>query len=250
MACDLRGGKSRSAGTYAESSVRGASAGGENVGMVRSSQPNQPDERPAKLPIPKAKDSRPAFNDDEMRRPIRDFREYPIEDYRKLPNALEVIAACVAVPFKGKTEVQYKDALSSEANRPCRIEMELIDINANYDFATFKLLNDKGKSGLPELKQFGDLGNYTRYLKAEFTINEAKKKGLDARKRTVGDRIVLVGLGYIVAAGPWSASTPTKGMPRGDERQVMLRAFGKPNNYRSSEYEFSFMVRNWYFAAQ
>jgi hypothetical protein len=30
----------------------------------------------------------------------------------------------------------------------------------------------------------------------------------------------------------------------------MLRAFGKPNKYHPNDYEFSFMVRNWYIASQ
>ena len=54
----------------------------------------------------------------------------------------------------------------------------------------------------------------------------------------------------VVAASPWGAARPRHGMPKGDDRQVMLRAFGKPNKSHSNDYEFSFMIRNWYIASQ
>jgi hypothetical protein len=87
-------------------------------------------------------------------------------------------------------------------------------------------------------------------LRARFAINNVKAKGLDAEKRSIGDRVVLVGLGYVVAASPWGAGMPRYGMPRGDERYVMLRAFGKPDTYSKNYYQFSFMIRNWFIASQ
>jgi hypothetical protein len=100
------------------------------------------------------------------------------------------------------------------------------------------------------LERAGNLGDYNRNLRSPFAINHIKAKGLDAEKRSIGDRIVLVGLGYIVAASPWGASMPTYGVPKGDQRYVMLRAFGKPNAYNKHDYQFAFMVRNWFFASQ
>jgi hypothetical protein len=77
-----------------------------------------------------------------------------------------------------------------------------------------------------------------------------KKKGLHATELSVGDRIVIVGLGGVVDASSWGATRSSKGLPRGDERYVILRAFGKPSNFRKYDYEFAFMVANWYIASQ
>ncbi len=182
--------------------------------------------------------------------PINQFRGISIEDYRKLPNCLKLLKECLAVPHKGKTEARYKADLQKIAMKPCRVVLELVDISADYDYADFKLLTDDGKSGVDVLRQYGNLGNYTRHLKTSFAINKVKAKGLKAGRLSVGDRVVLVGMGYIVPASPWGAATPRHGMPRGDERQVLLRAFGKPNNFHLNDYEFAFMVRNWYIASQ
>jgi hypothetical protein len=96
-----------------------------------------------------------------MVRPINQFREYSIEDYRKLPNCLDVFGECVAVPFDGKTEAQYKLALSRIAQQPCRVVLRLVEVSAEYDTAQFELLTDDGGSGLALLERAGNLGNYT-----------------------------------------------------------------------------------------
>lgn len=193
----------------------------------------------------------PAFDDTEMIRPVIGLSGYTIDDYRKLPNCLTVFKDCLAIQFEGKTSEQYKDAVLQVAQRPCRVVLKVVDIPADYDYAEFELLTDKGESGVAVLKEGGDLGKYTKHLQTAFPINNIKKaKGLDSKRLSIGDRVVLVGLGYVVPASQWGAASPRHGMPRGDERQVMLRAFGKPNKYHSNDYEFSFMVRNWYIASQ
>jgi len=200
--------------------------------------------------VDKKPDLRPLFDEKEMVRPVNELRGYSIEDYRKLPNCLDVFKECLAVPYGGKTSEQYKDAVLQVAQKPCRVVLKVVDVPADYDYADFELLTDEGESGLAALKQGGDLGNYTRHLRATFPINNVKEKGLDSKRRSIGDRVVLVGLGYVVPASPWGAASPRHGLPRGDERQVMMRAFGKPNKYHPNDYEFSFMVRNWYVASQ
>jgi hypothetical protein len=196
------------------------------------------------------RDLRPPFDEKEMIKPLNQFREYKVKDYRKLPNCLDVFSACVAVPFDGMTEAQYKAALSRVAQQPCRVVLRLVEVSAEYDTAQFELITDGGESGLPALERAGNLGNYNRDLRSPFAVNQIKAKRLDAERRSVGDRIVLVGLGYVVAASPWGAIMPKYGVPKGDERCVMLRAFGKPNAYNKSYYEFAFMVRNWFIASQ
>lgn len=191
----------------------------------------------------------PSFDDKDMTRRVNLFREYPIDDYKKLPYCLDVLKECVAVPFEGKTGEQYKAAVTAAARKPCRIILKLVDISADYDYAKVELLKEDGSSARDQLKEAGDLGNYNRHFKEPFAINQAKKKGLDT-KLSVGDKIVLVGLGDVVNASHWGAASPSHGMPRGDERYVMLRAFGKPNSYHPHSYEFSFMIRNWYIASQ
>jgi hypothetical protein len=230
------------------------------AGSVQPTTPNRGETQPRKAvaeTTPARKDAerkpdeRPTFDDKEMIRPVIDLRGYTIDDYRKLPNCLVVFKDCLAVPFEGKTSEQYKDAVLQLAQRPCRVVLKVVDIPADYDYAEFELLTDDGESGMAALKQGGDLGNYTRHLRTAFPINDVKKaKGLDSKRLSIGDRVVLVGLGYVVAASPWGSASPRHGMPRGDERQVMLRAFGKPNKYHPNDYEFSFMVRNWYIASQ
>ncbi len=199
----------------------------------------------------KKPDTRPSFDEKEMVRPLTECRDYSVGDHRKLPNCLTVFKECVAVPFEGKTSEQYKDTVLQVAQRPCRVVLKLVDVPADYDYAEFELLTDEGASASEALKQGGDLGNYTKHLRTAFAINDIKKsKGLNAKRLSIGDRVVLVGLGYVVSASPWGAASPRYGMPRGDERYVMLRAFGKPNKYHPNDYEFSFMVRNWYIALQ
>ncbi len=195
-------------------------------------------------------DSRPLFDEKEMIQPLTAFRGYSLGDYAKLPNCLDLFKDCLLVEYKGKTSEQYKSALLEVAQRPCRMILKVVDVPADYDYAQFELVTDDGESGMMVLKQGGDLGNYTKHLREVFSINDAKKKGLDSKRRSIGDRVVLVGLGYVVSASPWGASSPRYGMPSGDERKVMLRAFGKPNNYHPNDYEFSFMIRNWYIASQ
>src|SRR5262249_43988066 len=146
------------------------------------------------------RETKPAFDDKEMVRPLNQFREYKDGDYRKLPNCLDIFNECVAVPFDGMTEAQYKSAVARVAERPCRVVLRLVEVSAEYDTAQFELLTDDGSSGLPVLERAGDLGHYNRNLRSPFAINHIKAKGLDVEKRSIGDRIVLVGLGYIVAA--------------------------------------------------
>jgi hypothetical protein len=187
-------------------------------------------ERPKRLVIER-RETKPAFDDKEMVRPLNQFRDYKVEDHRKLPNCLDVLNECVAVPFDGMTEAQNKSVISRVAERPCRVVLRLVDVSAEYDTAQFELLTDDGGSGLTVLERAGNLGDYNRNLRSPFAINHIKAKGLDVEKRSIDDRIVLVGLGYVVAASPWGASMPKYGVPKGDERYVMLRAFGKPNVY-------------------
>lgn len=193
---------------------------------------------------------RRAFDDKDMTTPIREFREYPVEDYQILPNCLSIFKECLEVPSDGRTTAQYKEAVGVVARKPCRVAVEVVDVSADHDVTDLKLLADDGTSGLVMLGQGGDLGNYTRHLREPFTLSDMKKKGLDARNRSKGDKIVLVGLGDVVPASGWGASSPTRGMPKGDERYVMLRAFGIANRYHPNQYEFAFMVRNWYIASQ
>lgn len=190
------------------------------------------------------------FDEKDMLKPISHFQEYPIHDFAKLPNCLDVLRECVPVRFDGKTEEQYKSDISKAAETPCRVVLRIVDISADYDFAEFEILQDSGESGLDVLKQAGDLGDYTHHLKGRFPINNVKAKGLDSKNRSIGDRVVLVGLGYVGNAASWGAAHARKGVPRGDNRHVMIRAFGKPNTFHPREYEFAFMVRNWYFASQ
>jgi hypothetical protein len=206
-------------------------------------------EEPTRLVIER-RETKPAFDDKEMVRPLNQFREYKVGDYRKLPNCLDVFNECVDVPFDGMTEAQYQSAVSRVAERPCRVVLKLVDVSAEYDTGKFELLTDDGGSSLAVLERAGNLGDYNRNLRSPFAINHIKAKGLDAEKRSIGDRIVLVGLGYIVAASPWGARMPTYGVPKGDQRYVMLRAFGKPNAYSKRDYQFAFMVRNWFIASQ
>jgi hypothetical protein len=196
------------------------------------------------------RNEKPPFDDKDMEHPLDQVAGYEIEDYTKLPNCLEVFEECLAVPFEGKTSEQYKAAAQEIAKKPCRVVLKVVDVPADYDFAEFELLMDDGEPGIDILRNGGDLNNYTHYLKQTFPIDHIKAKGLDAQRLSIGDRVVLVGLGYIVSASPWGASSPYKGVPRGDERQVMLRAFGQPNRHRKYDYEFAFMVRNWYIASQ
>jgi hypothetical protein len=193
---------------------------------------------------------RSPFDDKDMVRPINQSRGYSVEDYGKLPNCLEVFRECLAVPYDGRTSEQYKSALLEVSRKPCRMVLKVVDVSADYDYAEFELLTDGGEPGVGVLKQGGDLGNYTRHLRAVFPINDIKKKGLDSKRRSVGDPVVLVGLGDVVSAGPWGATSPRHGLPRGDSRHVTLRAFGKPSKYHPNQYEFAFMVRNWYIASQ
>src|SRR4051794_36914510 len=149
-----------------------------------------------------------------------------------MPNCLDVFGECVAVPFDGRTEAQYKSAVSRIAQRPCRVVLRLVEVSAEYDTAQFELLTDDGGSGLALLERAGNLGNYNRNLRARFAINNVKAKGLDAEKRSIGDRVVLVGLGYVVAASPWGAGGATgrcrrrSGEPE-REPQALLRSSGR-----------------------
>lgn len=221
---------------------------------ARAKPPIQPvqrnDRAPEQRPIAKRPNEKPQFDEKNFERAITEFVGYQIDDYRKLPNCLTIFKECVAVPFGGKTEEQYKSALLSVAMKPCRVVLRVVEVPAEYDYAMFEMLTDDGKSAMDELVRGGDRGSYPKCLKMPFAINNVKAKGLDAKRRSIGDRVVLVGLGYVVAASPWGAANPTHGVPRGDSRHVTLRAFGKPNSYHPSDYEFAFMVRNWYVAEQ
>src|SRR5262249_42326824 len=75
-----------------------------------------------------------------------------------------------------------------------------------------------------------------------------KEGGLRGRKD--GPTRARLDLGDVVAASPWAASMPKYGVPKGDERYVMLCAFGKPNAYNANDYKFAFMIRNWFIASQ
>lgn len=187
-----------------------------------------------------------SLDEKDMTTPIKAFRDYPIQDFRTLPNCLEVISECFAVPYEKQTDEQYKNALLNVAKKPCRMLLKVVNISAGYDFGEFEILTDDGKSGLKVLSRND---GYESYLRNEFAINDIKSKGLSA-KHAIGDRIVLVGLGDIVGASLWGASSPSKGVPRGDSRHVTLRAFGMRNKYRPNDYEFAFMIRNWYIAQQ
>jgi hypothetical protein len=212
--------------------------------------PFQPKKGRSQLPSSGRKTERNRqFDEKDMVTPINAFSDYTIGDYRELPNCLSVFNECVRVPFDGKTEDQYKSAVSRVAQGPCRMMLKLVDVSAQYDYAEFELLNDDGKSALPILEQAGDVGSYTKYLKNHFAIRDIKAKGLDSKNRSIGDRVVLVGLGYIVSASPWGASVPLYGMPKGDQPHITLRAFGKLNK-TNGHYEFAFIIRNWYIASQ
>ncbi|MBX9628251.1 MAG: hypothetical protein K2X82_30915 [Gemmataceae bacterium] len=211
------------------------------VVKIKAEQPTEP-----VRPAPREK-QKVAFDEREMVRPLTEIDGFPVGDYRKLPNCLAVFADCLKVPAAGKTAEQYRLALLEVARRPCRVELKVRDVPSGYDFAEFELLADDGTPALSTLKAAGDLGGYTSRLKEITAINNIKAKGLDVAKRSPGDRVTLVGLGYVVDASPWGAARPTHGLPRGDSRQVMLRAFGETNR---GEYPFGFMVRNWYIAAQ
>ncbi len=199
---------------------------------------------------PATRKEKPSFDDKDMERPLNQIAGYEIEDYTKLPNCLEVFEECLAIRFEGQTSEQFKSATLEVARKPCRVVLKLVDVSADYDFAEFELVTDDGEPGLDILKSGGDLNNYSRYLKQTFPINSIKKKGLDSKRLSIGDRVVLVGLGYIVSASPWGATQPSMGVPRGDQRHVTLRAFGQPNRHTPYWYEFAFMVRNWYIASQ
>jgi hypothetical protein len=118
-----------------------------------------------------------------MLRPINQFRDYPIEDYQALPNCLEVFAACCAIAFDGKTTDQYKTAVSAVARKPCRVVLKLVDVSADYDYGTFELLRDDATSALESLKEAGDLGEYSRYLKEPLSINCTFRDSLTFRRR-------------------------------------------------------------------
>ncbi len=241
---------------------RSTATSGETASYARGKQVEQNDKQipnvvketnPAKQVVKKKTDQRPLFDDKEMVRPINELHGYTIEDYRKLPNCLDVFKECLAVSYERKTSEQYKDAVLQVAQKPCRVMLNLVDVSADYDYADFELVNDEGESGLATLQQGGDIGNYTSHLRATFPIINIKKaKGLDSKRLSIGNRVVLVGMGYVVNASSWGAADPRYGMPRGDARQVMLRAFGKPTSLGLGQrrYEFSFMVRNWYIASQ
>lgn len=220
-------------------------------GMQRARQQAAREKRSAKPPTSAAKtNENPPFDDGEMVRPLNQISGYAIDDYTTLPNCLDVFQECVVIPFEGKTSEQYKAATLEIARKPCRVVLKLVNVSADYDFAEFELLNDDGEPATDVLHDAGDLGNYTRHIRATFPINGIKAKGLDSKRLSPGDRVVLVGLGYVVPASPWGATTATHGVPRGDNRYVMLRAFGQPNRYTPYWYEFAFMVRNWYIASQ
>ncbi len=130
----------------------------------------------------------------------------------------------------------------------------MADVSGTQDFARFELLTDEGKSAVDGfqdgLKIVGDLNAIDQYLKFPFPINGVKKKGLEANRLAPGDRVVLVGLGYVTDAALSGAVKPRKWLPNGDERYILMRAFGRPNRERPTEYEFAFVVRNWYIAEQ
>jgi hypothetical protein len=207
----------------------------------------------AKQVVVERRDMRPAFDEKDMIKPITKFREYIVDDYRKLPNCLDVFNACVAVPYDGKTSAQYKAMVQEVARRLCRVVLKVVDVSADYDYAEFEMLTDEGQSAIDTLRHAGDLAGYMREVKPVFPINNIKKKGLASDRLSVGDQIILVGLGEVVAASPWGATRYSKGLPRGDDRYVMLRAFGMPDPHVGKgnlEYEFAFMVRNWFIASQ
>ncbi len=187
---------------------------------------------------------------DDMVTSVKELAQNPIEDYRDLPNCLDVLRDCVAMSFEGKTDEQYQQDVGEIATTPCRVVLKVVNISAEYDLADFELVDDNDQPALPALKDAGNLGNYHEGLTPTLPLSDVKKKGLHAKELSVGDRVVIVGLGRVVHASPWGASTSSKRLPRGDERYVMLRAFGKPNNYRKHHYEFAFMVTNWYIASQ
>lgn len=190
----------------------------------------------------------PRFSDEDMVTALHMFREFSVDDYRTLPNCLDVFGKCVAVPHENKTRAQYKSAVSEIARQPCRVVLDVVDVPADYDFADFILLDDDGTSALIKLQQGGNIRNYAEGIKGEISIGDIKSKGLDWQNVSIGDRVVLVGLGYIVSASSWGASDSYR-VPKGDERYIMLRAFGKPLRVNGT-YEFAFMVRNWYIASQ
>lgn len=203
--------------------------------------------KPAAPPPPPQK---PAFDEAQWTTPITAYRGYDVPDYTRLPNCLDVFAGCSEVQWDGLTTQQYKTALTAAARKLCRVELKVVDVGANYDLVEFELLTDANTSGVGELKAAGDLGGYSKYLKERFKLQDLKKKGLKADKVSVGDRVVLVGLGEVGTASGWGATSPYLGVPKGDERYVILRAFGKPHGVHPKDYEFAFGVRNWYIAKQ
>lgn len=214
-------------------------------------QAEQPVARPPRNPPPIEKKpfQLPDVDEKDLAKPIRNWPDFPRNEYKKWPNCLDVFADCLVVPSKGTTSAKYKAALVRAAHKLCRVELQVVDVSADYDYGTFRLLKDDGMSAEPELRDAGDVRGYTRYLKESFAINRVKKKGLRDGKLDVGDRITVVGIGHVVASIPWGATNPAHGMPRGDDRYIMLRAFGRPSE-ATGDYEFAFMVCNWYIAAQ
>lgn len=204
-----------------------------------------PDRQPVAMQAPQL----PPFDDEDRSTPINGFREYPIPDYRALPNCLTVLGECVAVQPGDRTSEQYMNAMLRVARRPCRVVLKLVDVSATYDLVDFELLADDGGSGLPALREAGDLGGYTKHLKEPFSVQGLKAKRVDTARLSKGGRVVLVGLGDVGDASSWGAAAPRRGLPKGSENTVILRAFGASNKYRPSEYDSAFMVRNWYVAA-
>jgi hypothetical protein len=72
----------------------------------------------AKPLLVERRDVRPPFDEKEMVKPLNEFREYRVDDYRKLPNCLDVFSESVAVTFDGMTETQYKSAVSRSPSGP------------------------------------------------------------------------------------------------------------------------------------
>lgn len=241
--------KAELAKSRAEKGEKGAGrAGGKESSKSASVQ--RDDGKLAKQSAKKQVGLKDHLGYEDMVSPINQFDGYETVDYHNIPNCLGVFAECVAVTSDGKTEAQYKSAVDVVARKPCRMVLKVVQVSANYDYADFALLKDNGEAALDVLKQAGDLGGYTKHLRDRFAINNVKVKGFDAKNRSIGDQVVLVGLGHVGDANSWGARDPRHGMPRGDERYVMLRAFGSPDGGSRSGYEFAFMIRNWYIAKQ
>ncbi len=79
---------------------------------------------------------------DDMVTSVKELAQHPIEDYRDLPNCLDVLRDCVAVSFEGKTDEQYRQNIAEIATIPCRVVLKVVNISAQYDLAEFELVDD------------------------------------------------------------------------------------------------------------